>query len=277
MPGQYQLSINHLIEEAKEIQQLGIPGIILFGIPELKDEQGSDTWSDGGIIQQAVVAVKNAVPDLNIFTDVCFCEYTIHGHCGVVKDGDVDNHLTLELLAKQVISHAKAGADFVAPSCMMDGQVKTIRTALDESGFTSTGILSYAVKYSSSFYGPFRDAVNSSPEFGNRKTYQMDPGNWREALKEAQLDEQEGADILMVKPALPYLDIICKIKENTNLPIAAYNVSGEYAMLIAATQNNWLDEKDTILEMLLCIKRAGADNILTYFAKKTAMMLNNRN
>ena len=277
MPGQFQLSIDHLIEEVKEIYKLGIPGIILFGIPESKDEIGSDTWSEEGIIQRAIRAVKEAVPDLLIITDVCFCEYTANGHCGVVKDGDVNNDLTLELLAKQVVSHAKTGADFVAPSCMMDGQVRAIRSALDESNFTDVGILSYAVKYASSFFGPFRDAVESSPGFGNRKTYQMDPANWREAMKEASLDEQEGADILMVKPALPYLDIISKVKDITNLPIAAFNVSGEYSMVKAAADNNWLDRTDTMLEMLTSIKRSGADLILTYFAKEAAKVFLEKN
>ncbi|MFQ5707971.1 MAG: porphobilinogen synthase [bacterium] len=273
MAGQYQLSIDHLVEEAQIVKTLGIPAIILFGIPERKDAVGSDSYSENGIIQQALKAVKETVSGLMIITDVCFCEYTDHGHCGVIKNNDVDNDATLELLARQAVSHAKAGADMVAPSGMIDGMVGAIREGLDAAGFRKIPILSYAVKYASSFYGPFRDAVESAPQFGDRRTHQMDPANIREAVREAELDVQEGADILMVKPALAFLDVIRRIRERFEQPLAAYNVSGEYAMVKAAAQNGWIDEKAVTLEILTSIKRAGADLILTYHAKDVAQWL----
>ncbi len=273
MPGQYQLSIDNLVKEAEEAKALGIPAIILFGIPEKKDALGSDSYDPHGIIQQAVSAVKETVSGLLVITDVCFCEYTDHGHCGVIKNNDVDNDATLELLARQAVSHAKAGADIVAPSGMIDRMVGAIRTGLDEAGFEKIPILSYAVKYASSFYGPFRDAADSAPQFGDRRTHQMDPVNVREALREAELDVQEGADLLMVKPALAFLDVISRVKERFDLPLAAYNVSGEYAMVKAAAQNGWIDEKAITLEILTSIKRAGADLILTYHAKDVARWL----
>ena len=267
MPGQYRFSIDLLVEEVQKIKEEGIKAIILFGIPEKKDELGTDAFSDEGIIQRAVREIKKYEKDIVIITDLCMCEYTSHGHCGILKDGDVDNDLTLEYLGKIAVSQAKAGADIVAPSGMMDGQVKAIRKALDENGFKDTLILSYSVKYASSFYAPFREAAESAPKFGNRKSYQMDPANAREAILEAQLDFEEGADILMVKPALAYLDIIYRIKEKFNLPVAAYNVSGEYSMVKAASLNGWIDEREVVLEILTAIKRAGADLILTYHAK----------
>ena len=273
MPGNFQLSIDLLVEEVKEVHQLGIPAIILFGIPEHKDEVGSDSMSDEGIIQRAVRAIKDAVPEMYVITDVCFCEYTSHGHCGVVTDGDVDNDATLENLQRQVITHAKAGADMVAPSGMMDGMVGAIREALDDNGFEKIPIMSYAAKYASAFYGPFRDAAESAPQFGDRRTYQMDPANAREALYEVDLDVEEGADIIMVKPALPYLDIIRRVRDRVDLPVAAYNVSGEFSMVKAAAQLGWIDEKRVALEMLTSIKRAGADIILTYYAKDAARWL----
>ena len=270
MPGQYQLSLNALAAEAKEIHRLGIPGLILFGIPAYKDAQGSSALREDGIIQRAVRTIKEAVPELLVITDLCFCEYTDHGHCGPVRHGTVDNDATLKLLAEQAVSHARAGADLVAPSGMMDGMVAAIRTALDGESFTDVGILSYAVKYASAFYGPFREAAQSAPQFGDRRSYQMDPANAREAIREAILDEKEGADMLMVKPALAYLDVIRAVREATPLPVAAYNVSGEYAMVKAAAQNGWIDEKRVVMEMLTGMKRAGADFILTYFAKEIA-------
>lgn len=273
MPGQYQLSIDTLVAEAQEARRLGIPAIILFGIPETKDSVGSDSYDDNGIIQQAVRAVKETVSGLLVSTDVCFCEYTDHGHCGVIKDNYVDNDATLELLAQQAISHVKAGADMVAPSGMLDGMVGAIRNGLDTAGFEKIPILSYAVKYASGFYGPFRDAAESAPRFGDRRTHQMDPANVREALKEAALDVEEGADMLMVKPALSFLDVIRRVKEQFELPLAAYNVSGEYSMVKAAAQNGWIDEKTVALEILTSIKRAGADLILTYHAKDAAQWL----
>ena len=272
MPGNYRFSVDKLVKEVKEVYQLGIPAIILFGIPEKKDEIGSEAYAKDGIIQRAIRAIKDAVPEIILITDVCLCEYTSHGHCGVIKNGDVDNDATLKLLAKEAVSHAEAGADMVAPSDMMDGRVKAIREALDEAGFSHIPIMSYAVKYASAFYGPFREAAESTPQFGDRRSYQMDPPNAREAIREAQLDVAEGADIIMVKPALAYLDIIYRVKEAVNRPIAAYNVSGEYAMLKAAMANGWLDER-VILEVLISIKRAGADLILTYFAKDIARWL----
>jgi len=273
MPGNYQLSIDQLIIEVTEVYKLGIPAIILFGIPAHKDEMGSDALSDKGIIQRSVRAIKDAVPEIYIITDVCFCEYTDHGHCGPIRDGEVDNDATLDLLAKQVLTHANAGADMVAPSGMMDGMVASIRNALDENNFKHLPIMSYAVKYASAFYGPFRDAAESAPQFGDRRGYQMDPPNVREALIEVDLDVEEGADIIMVKPALPYLDIIHQVYDRINLPVAAYNVSGEFSMVKAAAQLGWIDERRVAMEMLTSIKRAGASLILTYFAKDAARWL----
>lgn len=273
MPGTYQLSIDYLIKEAQEIRGRGIPAVIVFGIPRKKDERGSEAYSITGITQQAVKAIKDRVPDLLVITDVCLCEYTSHGHCGVVKETRILNDPTLELLARAAVSHAKAGADLVAPSDMMDGRVKAIRTALDQEGFEMTPILSYAAKYASAFYGPFREAAESTPQFGDRKTYQMDPPNVREALREVAMDIEEGADIVMVKPALSYLDVIYRVRSAFNVPVAAYHVSGEYAMLKAAARLKWLEEDRVILETLTSIRRAGADLILTYFAKDAARLL----
>ena len=278
MPGQAQLTVDHLAGEVREIASLGIPAVILFGIPEHKDAVGSDACSDDGIIPQAVKAIKEATPELLVITDVCFCEFTDHGHCGIVaeKDGraDVDNDATLEILGKQALAHARAGADMVAPSGMMDGMVGAIRTSLDGAGFTQLPIMSYAAKYASAFYGPFREAAESAPQFGDRRTYQMDPANAREALREVGLDVAEGADLMMVKPALSYLDVIQRVKTaHPEVPLAAYNVSGEYAMVKAAADNGWLDEQRTTLELLTSIKRAGADVILTYHAKDACRWL----
>lgn len=273
MPGCARYSIDRLVEEAKEIRALGIPGILLFGIPESKNEIATEAYAPDGIVQKAVKAIKKAVDDLLIITDVCLCEYTSHGHCGIVRDGKVVNDLTLPLLAKVAVSHAQAGADIVAPSDMMDGRVAAIRQALDENGFEDTAIMAYSAKYASAFYGPFREAAESAPKFGDRKSYQMDSANAREAIKEVMLDIEEGADIVMVKPALPYLDIIRRVKDVVNIPVAAYNVSGEYAMVKAAAQNGWLDEQKTVMEVLTSIKRAGADIILTYHAKDAARWL----
>jgi len=274
MPGQYQFSVDTIIKEAEELWALGIPSIILFGLPDKKDPIGSRSWADDGIVQRTSLAIKERLPDMVIITDVCLCEYTDHGHCGVIKNGEVDNDATLELLARQAVSHAKAGADFVAPSDMMDGRVAAIRKALDEENYQNIGIFSYAVKYASAFYGPFRDAADSAPQFGDRFSYQMDPANAIEALKEAELDIEEGADIIMVKPATSYLDIIRRIHELSLIPLAAYNVSGEYAMIKAAELHGWIDGERAMMEMLLSIKRAGADLILTYFAKEAAFILN---
>ncbi|RUM88581.1 MAG: porphobilinogen synthase [Thermodesulfatator sp.] len=273
MPGVYRLSVDEAVREAREVFELGIPAVILFGIPEKKDEVGSEAYAKKGIIQRALEALKKAVPDLILITDVCLCEYTSHGHCGILKGKEVDNDATLEVLARTAVSHAKAGADMVAPSDMMDGRVARIREALDEAGFSHIPILSYAVKYCSAFYGPFREAADSAPKFGDRRSYQMDPANAREALREAALDIEEGADIIMVKPALPYLDIIRTLREEFNHPIAAYQVSGEYAMIKAAARLGWLDEERVMLESLLSIRRAGADIIITYFAKEVARRL----
>ena len=273
MPGHYQLSVDNLAKEAKEIKSLGIPAVILFGIPEHKDEIGSEAYNPKGIIQQAIKTIKNKAPELVVITDVCMCEYTSHGHCGIIKNNDVDNDATLELLSKEALSHAKAGADMVAPSDMMDGRVGAIRKALDESGFQNMPIMSYAVKYASAFYGPFREAAESAPELGDRRSYQMDPSNSDEAIREVRLDIEEGADIVMVKPALPYLDIIRRIREEFDYPVAAYNVSGEFAMLKAASQLGWMDGERAMMESLISIKRAGADLILTYFAKEAAKIL----
>jgi porphobilinogen synthase len=274
MPGCYQESLDVLVGSAKEVYSLGIPSILLFGIPENKDELGTSGYDENGVVQEAVKAIKDAVPELYVITDVCMCEYTSHGHCGVIEKGDVDNDKTLALLSLEAVSHAKAGADMVAPSDMMDGRVGAIRFALDREGFSATPIMSYAAKYASAFYGPFREAAESTPQFGDRRTYQMDPANKREALKEVALDIEEGADILMVKPALAYLDIIASVKSSFAMPIAAYNVSGEYSMIKAAAQLGWIDEKRAMMEMLLSIKRAGADLIITYFAKEAAKILN---
>jgi len=273
MPGVFRLSVDEAVREAQEVYELGIPAVILFGIPEKKDELGSEAYAKKGIVQKAVSAIKKEVPELIVVTDVCLCEYTSHGHCGIIKDGEVDNDLTLEQLARTAVSHARAGADIVAPSDMMDGRVARIREALDEAGFQNVAILSYAVKYCSSFYGPFREAADSAPQFGDRRSYQMDPANAREALREASLDIEEGADIIMVKPAMPYLDIIRTLREEFNHPIAAYQVSGEYAMIKAAARLGWLDEERVMLESLLSIRRAGADIIITYFAKEVAKKL----
>jgi porphobilinogen synthase len=273
MPGHFQLSIDLLTREVEEVSGLGIPAVILFGIPAVKDASGSDATSEKGIIQRAVRAIKESVPDINVITDVCFCEYTDHGHCGAIVDGEVDNDATLEMLAKQAVIHAAAGADMVAPSAMMDGMVGAIREALDRENYSHIPIMSYAAKYASAFYGPFREAADSAPQFGDRKSYQMDPANAREALYEVELDVAEGADIIMVKPAVPYLDVIRRVRDKIDLPVAAYNVSGEYAMVKAAGQLGWLDEKKAAMEMLLSIKRAGADIILTYFAKEAAAWL----
>ncbi len=273
MPGQYQLSPDKAALEAKELWDLGIRSIILFGLPDYKDEIGSSSWADDGVVQCAIRDIKEAVPEMVVITDVCLCEYTSHGHCGVVKDKEILNDPTLELLSRQALSHARAGADIVAPSDMMDGRVYAIRNALDQEGFTNILILSYAVKYASGFYGPFRVAAESAPQFGDRSTYQMDPGNFREAIKEALLDIEEGADIIMVKPAFGYLDVLRAVKEECLVPVAAYNVSGEYSMIKAAGAMGWLDEKRCMLEMLTCIKRAGADLILTYFAKEVARLI----
>ena len=276
MPGHFQLSVDNLAKEVREISTLGIPAVILFGIPEHKDEVGSEAYNPKGIIQQAIKAIKSKMPELIVITDVCMCEYTSHGHCGIIKQGDVDNDATLELLAKEALSHAKAGADMVAPSDMMDGRVAAIRKILDENGFSNIPIMSYAAKYASAFYGPFRDAAESTPQFGDRRSYQMDPANSDEALREVKLDIEEGADIVMVKPALPYLDIIRRIKDEFKYPVAAYNVSGEFAMIKAAEQLGWMDGERAMMESLISIKRAGADLILTYFAKEAAKILGSR-
>lgn len=273
MPGCFQESVDELVKNAKEVHSIGIPSVILFGIPEHKDEMGSGAYDPHGVVQDAIKAIKDAIPELYVITDVCMCEYTSHGHCGVVEKGEVLNDPTLELLAKEAISHAKAGADMVAPSDMMDGRVDAIRTALDDEGFSEIPIMSYAAKYASAFYGPFREAAESTPQFGDRRSYQMDPANRREALKEVALDIEEGADIVMVKPAMAYLDIISDVKDSFDLPVAAYNVSGEYSLVKAAARLGWIDEQRMMMEILTSIKRAGADLILTYFAKDAAKIL----
>jgi porphobilinogen synthase len=270
MPGIERFSISELVAEATEIATLGVGAILLFGIPSEKDETGSGAYDDEGVVQMAVRALKEAHPDLTVITDVCLCEYTSHGHCGFVRDGEVDNDITVELLAKTAISHAAAGADAVAPSDMMDGRVGTIRHQLDEEGHPGTAIVAYSAKYASAFYGPFREAAESTPEFGDRRGYQMDPANAAEAVREAQLDLEEGADILMVKPATPYLDVVRRVKEETRAPLAAYHVSGEYSMLKAAAAQGWIDERAAVLETLTSIRRAGADAIVTYYAKEAA-------
>lgn len=264
MPGVFQYSIDQLLKKLEEVVELNIPAIILFGIPKKKDSYGTSAYNDNGVIQQAVRTIKKYFSTLQVITDICLCEYTSHGHCGVIRKGVVDNDATLKLLARIAISHARSGADIVAPSDMMDGRVAAIRSALDKNGFKDVPILSYAAKYASSFYGPFREAAESAPAFGDRKSYQMPPPNWREALREIELDIQEGADIIMVKPALAYLDVIAKVKEKFNHPLAAYNVSGEYAIVKAAALNGWIQEKEIVLEILTGIKRAGADVIITY-------------
>jgi porphobilinogen synthase len=273
MPGNHQLSIDELVKECAEAHQLGIGGVILFGIPETKDELASGAYADDGIVQQAVRAVKREVPKLLVMTDVCNCEYTSHGHCGLVVDGEVQNDPTLEWLAKAAVSHARAGADVVAPSDMMDGRVAAIRKALDEAGFSNTPILAYAAKFASVFYGPFREAAESAPQFGDRRSYQMDPANAREAMREIELDLEEGADMIMVKPAMPYLDIIRQARDRFAAPLGAYQVSGEFSMLMAAIQKGWLDRDRAILESLTSIRRAGADFILTYFSRDAARLL----
>ena len=273
MPGIKRFSLDNISKEIDELVSLKIKSVILFGIPNKKDEEGTETWNKNGVIQRAIRFIKKNYPDLFIVTDVCFCEYTSHGHCCVIKDGDVYNELTLKNISKQVLSHAKAGADMVAPSGMMDGSVKIIRETLDKNGFEKLPIMGYSVKYSSSFYGPFRDAAGSTPGFGNRKTYQMDPANRNEAMRESEYDKIEKVDILMVKPALSYLDIIRDLKNMHSLPIACYNVSGEYSMIKAASQNGWIDGEAVMIETLLSMKRAGADIIITYFAKEAAKII----
>jgi porphobilinogen synthase len=279
MPGNYQFSVDTLVEEVRELADLGIPGVILFGIPEKKDELGTEAYADDGIIQKAIRAIKKNVSDILVITDVCMCEYTDHGHCGYIRKDEktgehqVDNDETLKLLSREALSHADAGVDIVAPSDMMDGRVDAIRTILDENGYGDIPIMSYAAKYASAFYGPFRDAAESPPSFGDRKSYQMDPANAREALREVSLDIDEGADIVMVKPALPYLDIIRLIKDTFEYPVAAYNVSGEFSMVKAAHEKGWIDEKAVAMESLMGMKRAGADIILTYWAKDAARWL----
>ncbi|WP_319404574.1 porphobilinogen synthase [uncultured Desulfosarcina sp.] len=274
MPGHHQLSIDNLVKVARQAFDLGIPAIILFGIPSKKDPLGTQAYAKDGIIQRTVKAVKNKVPELVVITDVCLCEYTDHGHCGFVDGHTVDNDASLDLLARTALSHAKAGADMVAPSDMMDGRVAEIRSILDENDFSQIPIMSYAAKYCSAFYGPFRQAAQSAPTFGDRRTYQMDPANAREAIREATMDVEEGADIIMVKPALPYLDIICRLRDEVDLPMAAYNVSGEYAMIKAAEKMGWIDGQKVMMESLTAIKRAGADMILTYFAMEAAALIN---
>ena len=273
MPGQFQMSVDHLAKEAREAHALGIPALLLFGIPARKDEQGTGAFAKDGIVQQAVKRVKNDVPDMLVITDVCLCEYTSHGHCGIIEKGEVLNDATLEVLAETALSQVKAGADMVAPSAMMDGQIAAIREILDENALENIPIMAYSAKYASSFYGPFREAAESAPQFGDRKAYQMDPANSDEAIREISLDVNEGADIIMVKPALPYLDIICRARQEFDLPLAAYNVSGEYSMIKAAAKLGWLDEEKAMLESVTAIKRAGADILITYWAKDLAKVL----
>jgi porphobilinogen synthase len=273
MPDNYQMSVDHLVKECAEVQALGIGGVMLFGLPESKDEQASGAYADDGIVQCAVRAIRRETPQLLVMTDVCSCEYTSHGHCGFVKDGDVDNDATLDWLGKTAVSHARAGADIVAPSDMMDGRVGAIRKALDANRFEKVAVLSYAAKFASVFYGPFREAADSAPQFGDRRSYQMDPANGREAMKEIELDLEEGADMIMVKPAMPYLDLIRQARDRYDVPLAAYQVSGEYSMVMAAVRNGWLDYDRTMMETLTSIARAGAGIILTYFAKPAARRL----
>lgn len=274
MPGQYHLSIDNLVKVARQTFDLGIPAIILFGIPPKKDPLGTQAYAKDGIVQRAVKAVKDKVPELAVITDVCLCQYTDHGHCGFVEGQRIDNDASLDLLARTALSHAKAGADMVAPSDMMDGRVAEIRNLLDENDYSQIPIMSYAAKYCSSYYGPFRQAAHSAPQFGDRRTYQMDPANAREAIREATMDVEEGADIIMVKPALAYLDIICRIRDEVDLPVAAYNVSGEFSMIKAAEKMGWIDGQKVMMETLTAIKRAGADMILTYFAMEAAALIN---
>lgn len=276
MPGHFQLSLDHLGKTARQAFELGIPAVILFGLPDHKDPLGTAAYAKNGIVQNAVRELKNRVPDLMVITDVCLCQYTDHGHCGMVENGTIDNDATLDLLARTALSHARAGADMVAPSDMMDGRVTEIRNLLDENNFSHIPIMSYAAKYCSAYYGPFRQAADSAPQFGDRRTYQMDPANAVEAIREVSMDVEEGADVIMVKPALAYLDVICRIREEIDLPVAAYNVSGEYSMIKAAAQMGWLDSTQVMMETLTAIKRAGADMILTYFALEAAEYLGKR-
>jgi porphobilinogen synthase len=273
MPGNYQMSVDEIVHECEEVKGLGIGGVILFGLPETKDESASGAYAEDGIVQRALGAIKRATPDLLAITDVCNCEYTSHGHCGKIVDGDVDNDETLKWLAAAAVSHARAGADIVAPSDMMDGRVGAIRQALDAAGFSNTPILSYAAKFASVFYGPFREAAESTPQFGDRRSYQMDPANGREAMREIELDLEEGADMIMVKPAMPYLDLIWQARERFDVPLGAYQVSGEYSMIMAAGRNGWIDCERAMMESLTSIRRAGADFVLTYFAKPAARLL----
>jgi porphobilinogen synthase len=273
MPGVAQMSVDNVVGAARETFAAGVPAVILFGIPAHKDATGTEAWNDNGEVQRAIREIKDAAPGLVVITDVCLCEYTDHGHCGVVRDNDVDNDATLELLVREALSHARAGADIVAPSDMMDGRVGAIRTALNDEGFGEVAIMAYSAKFASAFYGPFREAAESAPQFGDRRSYQMDPPNGDEAMREVALDLEEGADIVMVKPALPYLDLIYRVKQEFNVPVAAYNVSGEYSMIRAAGMNGWIDEERATLEVLTSIKRAGADMILTYFATAVAQHL----
>lgn len=274
MPDCFQESVDEILKSAKEVYRLNIPAVLLFGIPESKDEVGSSAYDKKGVVQTAIKAIKNSVPELYVITDVCMCEYTSHGHCGIVEKGDVNNDKTLEFLGKMAVSHAQAGADMVAPSDMMDGRIKAIRDFLDNAGYNTMPIMSYAAKYASAFYGPFREAAESAPKFGDRRTYQMDPPNKREALREVALDLEEGADIVMIKPALAYLDVISAVRNSFDVPVAAYNVSGEYAMVKAAGQMGWINETSVMMEILTSIKRAGADLIITYFAKEASKILN---
>ena len=274
MPGQFQLSIDNLIKTSGKAFELGIPAVMLFGIPDKKDPLATSAYAKGGIVQKAVKSLKDKLPELVVITDVCLCQYTDHGHCGIVEGNIIDNDATLDLIARTALSHAKAGADMVAPSDMMDGRVAEIRNALDENGLSNIPIMSYAAKYCSAYYGPFRQAADSAPKFGDRRTYQMDPANALEAIREVTMDVEEGADIIMIKPALPYLDIICRIRDEIDLPLAAYNVSGEYAMIKAAEKMGWIDGKKVMMETLTAIKRAGADMILTYFAMEAALEIN---
>ena len=273
MPGNFQMSVDHIVREAARMKELGIPAVLLFGIPEKKDEIASGALAKDGIIQRAIRAIKEKVPEILVVTDVCLCEYTSHGHCGMIEKGEVDNDMTLEVLAEQAVSHAKAGADMVAPSAMMDGQIGALREGLDEAGFDAVPIMAYSAKYASCFYGPFREAAESAPSFGDRRAYQMDPANSDEAMREITLDVQEGVDIIMVKPALTYLDVIRRAKEEFDLPLAAYNVSGEFAMVKAAAQMGWLDGERAMMESHTAIRRAGADIIITYFAPEAALIL----
>jgi porphobilinogen synthase len=273
MPGVARLSLDELLKEAKDAASMGIPAVLLFGVPQSKDPRGSEAYAEDGIVQQAARAVKETIPDLLVITDVCLCQYTSHGHCGLVEDGRVKNDASVELLARVALSHMESGADVVAPSDMMDGRVGAIREALDEAGYTETPIMAYSAKYASAFYGPFREAVESAPQFGDRRSYQMDPSNAAEALREVGLDVDEGADIVMVKPALPYLDVIARVRQEFGLPLAAYSVSGEYAMIKAAARLGWLDEERCMLEALTAIRRAGADLVITYFAREAARLL----